>query len=141
MNNKDSLAFIFKSLRKSLWNLENEDQQQYEVSEVVSTGPRSAVIYSYWEFKREEMGIKSRKRDLTEPYKLWESEQNNRKCHKCQMLKNISSSGTFKNKDDSSTFIMDLRNQATQFVMMRTNILEEVQFLDTWVVFKNSVTT
>lgn len=57
------------------------------------------------------------------------------------MLKNISSSGTFKNKDDSSTFIMDLRNQATQFVMMRTNILEEVQFLDTWVVFKNSVTT
>lgn len=47
------------------------------------------------------------------------------------MLKNISSSGTFKNKDDSSTFIMDLRNQATQFVMMRTNILEEVQFLDT----------
>lgn len=41
-----------------------------EVSEVLSTGPSSAVIYSYREFKREEMGIKSRKRDLIEPYKL-----------------------------------------------------------------------
>ena len=50
-----------------------------EVSEVLSTGPSSAVIYSNWEFKGEEMGIKSRKRDLTEPYKLWESEHNNRK--------------------------------------------------------------
>ena len=43
----------------------------------------------------------------------------------------MSSPVNFKNKDDSSTFIMDLRNQAAQFVMMRTNILEEVQFLDT----------
>lgn len=51
------------------------------VLEVVSAGFRSAVFYSYWEFKGEEMNLRSRRRDLAKPHKLGGSEWNSRKCH------------------------------------------------------------
>lgn len=88
---------------------------------------RSTVVYSHWEFKREEMNLQSWRRDLTEPHKLWGSEWNIRKCH--ERLKKLSP-GAFKNKGDGSTFTMDLGNQPIYFTTVRTSNSKVVQFLD-----------
>lgn len=91
------------------------------VFEVVPAAFRSAVIYPHWEFKREEMNLKSWGRDLTELHKLWGSEQNSRKYHKSFFKKTKHLSlGAFKNKGE---------DQALQW-FLGTNNSKEEQFLD-----------